>query len=158
MLNLRDASGMLLPDEQRLSAFGKLLRHTSMDELPGFWNVIRGDLSLIGPRPLPVEYTQFYSAKQAERLNIKPGMAGYAALFGRNAQPWEAIFERDVWYSRSVSFALDLKIIFGVVRLVPSRKGIDRGDHDVASPFADTLKKNLSTPNPGGEGMREGAP
>ena len=155
MLDLRDASGILLPDEQRLTAYGKLLRATSMDELPGFWNVLKGDLSLIGPRPLPPEYTRFYSAQQAKRLDAKPGMAGYAALFGRNAQPWEALFERDVWYSRNVSFALDLRTIFGVVKLVLSRQGIDRGDHDAASPFAEILKKNLGIRDPNGTGMRE---
>jgi lipopolysaccharide/colanic/teichoic acid biosynthesis glycosyltransferase len=92
-------------------------------------------MSLIGPRPLPVEYNPLYSATQARRLEVHPGMAGYAALFGRNAQSWESIFEHDAWYVDHVTFLLDSRIIFGVLRVVMSRKGIDRGDYNRDSEF-----------------------
>jgi lipopolysaccharide/colanic/teichoic acid biosynthesis glycosyltransferase len=147
MSDLRDASGQLLPDEQRLTGFGRFLRQTSLDELPGFWNVGKGDLSLIGPRPLPVAYTDLYSEEQAARLDVMPGVAGYAALFGRNAQSWESLFQRDAWYAQNVSLLLDLKIIFGVIRLVLSRQGIDRGGHDATSPFAEKLRRNPQSAN-----------
>jgi len=140
MRDTRDATGRLLADEIRLTAFGRLLRSTSLDELPGIWNVIRGDMSLIGPRPLLVEYIGLYDRAQARRLEVRPGMAGYAALFGRNAQSWESIFARDVWYVDHVCFRLDLEIILGVVRVVLSRKGIDRGSHDNGSEFAARLR------------------
>jgi lipopolysaccharide/colanic/teichoic acid biosynthesis glycosyltransferase len=106
-----------------------------MDELPGLWNVIKGDMSLIGPRPLPLEYRAYYTVEQSKRLEVKPGVAGYAALFGRNAQSWESIFERDVWYVHHISFLLDLKIIVGILGVVLSRKGIDRGGHNRDSEF-----------------------
>jgi lipopolysaccharide/colanic/teichoic acid biosynthesis glycosyltransferase len=94
----RDESGRLLPDHLRLTAYGRFLRSTSLDELPGLWNVVRGDLSLIGPRPLPLAYNGIFNAEQVRRFEVVPGMAGYAALFGRNAQSWESLFEGDVWY------------------------------------------------------------
>jgi sugar transferase EpsL len=140
MRDLRDASGTLLPDAQRLTPFGRFLRSTSLDELPAVVNVFRGEMSIIGPRPLPVEYNQCYDAVQARRLEVRPGMAGYAALFGRNAQPWESIFERDVWYVQHVSFGLDLKIILGIIGVVMRRNGIDRGDHNSNSEFQRRLE------------------
>jgi sugar transferase EpsL len=135
MTDAADEHGRLLPPHQRLTAYGRILRSTSIDELPGLWNVLKGDMSLIGPRALPVEYSACYTDEQARRLEVRPGVAGYAALFGRNAQSWESIFECDVWYVRHISFFLDLKIIFGVIRVVLSRKGIDRGDHNRDSDF-----------------------
>jgi lipopolysaccharide/colanic/teichoic acid biosynthesis glycosyltransferase len=147
MVDIRDERGELLPDACRLTTYGCLLRSTSVDELPGLWNVIKGEMSLIGPRALPVEYTDFYSQEQLARLSVMPGIAGYAALFGRNAQSWEALFQRDVWYSQNLSLSLDLKIILGVIRLVLSRQGIDRGGHDAGSPFAEKLKRNLHAAN-----------
>jgi sugar transferase EpsL len=135
MADTRDERGVLLPDAQRLTGYGRLLRSTSLDELPSLWNVIRGEMSLIGPRPLPVEYTPLYTEQQARRLDAVPGVAGYAAIFGRNAQSWESIFERDVWYVDHVSFLLDLRIILGVIGVVLGRKGIDRGDHNRDSQF-----------------------
>jgi sugar transferase EpsL len=144
MVEARDAHGELLPDVDRLNTYGRILRSTSMDELPGCWNVIKGEMSLIGPRPLRVEYTQFYSSEQAKRLDVMPGMAGYAALFGRNAQSWESLFARDVWYAQNISFLLDLKIVLQVIGLVLSGRGIDRAaHHDVGSPFAEALRRNL---------------
>lgn len=135
MLTTYDARGELLPDADRLTTYGRFLRSTSLDELPGLWNVLKGEMSLIGPRPLPVEYSPCYTKAQARRLEARPGMAGYAALFGRNAQSWESIFERDVWYVEHISFGLDLRIIFGIIGVVISRKGIDREDYNQNSDF-----------------------
>ena len=140
MVDTRNARGELLPDAYRLTAHGRILRSTSMDELPGLWNVLKGDISLIGPRPLPVEYSACYTDEQAQRLGVMPGVAGYAALFGRNAQSWESIFRHDVWYAQHVSFSLDLKTIFGLAGVVLRREGIDRGSHDCGSPFAERLR------------------
>jgi len=144
MRDLRDASGALLPDAQRATPFGRFLRSTSLDELPAVLNVLRGEMSIIGPRPLPVEYNQSYDAVQCRRLEVRPGMAGYAALFGRNAQCWESIFERDVWYVQHISLGLDLRIVFGVVGVVRSRKGIDRGDHNRNSEFQQRIEAAMS--------------
>jgi lipopolysaccharide/colanic/teichoic acid biosynthesis glycosyltransferase len=145
MRDLRDASGVPLPDVQRATPYGHFLRSTSLDELPAVWNVLRGEMSIVGPRPLPVEYNQSYDAVQSRRLETRPGMAGYAALFGRNAQPWEGIFERDVWYVQHISFGLDLKIIVGVIGVVVSRKGIDRGDHNRNSEFQRRIEAAISS-------------
>jgi len=139
-----------LPDNQRLTGYGRILRATSIDELPGLWNVIKGEMSLIGPRPLPVEYCDYYNHQQARRLEAMPGFAGYAALFGRNAQPWESIFERDVWYVQHVSLGLDLKIILGIIGVVMSRKGIDRGDHNRDSDF----QRRIESAEHGDPGLR----
>jgi len=140
MVDARGARGEPLPDTERLTTYGRLLRSTSMDELPGLWNVLKGDMSLIGPRPLPVEYCACYTDEQANRLEAVPGLAGYAALFGRNAQSWESIFRHDIWYVSHVSFGLDLKTIFGLAGVVLHREGIDRGSHDCGSPFAERLR------------------
>lgn len=141
MLNTCDAAGHLLPDKGRLTALGKFLRSTSLDELPGLWNVLKGEMTLIGPRALPIEYCKYYTERQSARLAAVPGMAGYAALFGRNAQDWESIFERDIWYVQRISLLLDLKIIFRIFFVVLSRKGIDRGDYDRGSAFAEAIGK-----------------
>lgn len=135
MQDTRDVRGELLPDADRLTPYGRVLRSSSIDELPSLWNVLKGKMSLIGPRPLPVEYSACYTKRQAQRLEAVPGMAGYAALFGRNAQSWESIFERDLWYVEHISFGLDLRIIFGIIGVVISRKGIDREDHNRHSEF-----------------------
>ena len=143
MVDARDARGELLRDAERLTTYGRLLRSTSIDELPGLWNVLKGDMSLIGPRPYPVGYSACYTDEQAQRLEVMPGVAGYAALFGRNAQSWESIFRHDVWYAQHVSFAVDLKIIFGLAGVVLRREGIDRGSHDCGSPFAERLRTRV---------------
>jgi sugar transferase EpsL len=143
MVDARGARGELLPDAERLTTYGRLLRSTSIDELPGLWNVLKGEMSLIGPRPLPVEYCACYTDEQAQRLKAVPGLAGYAALFGRNAQSWESLFQHDVWYVQHVSFSLDLKTIFGLAGVVLRREGIDRGSHDCGSPFAERLRTRL---------------
>ena len=111
MNDVRDAKGNLLPDAERLTGFGKLVRKTSLDELPQLFNVLKGELSLVGPRPLLVEYLELYSPEQARRHEVKPGITGWAQVNGRNAISWERRFELDVWYVNHLSFWLDLKIL-----------------------------------------------
>jgi sugar transferase EpsL len=124
MLDARDASGALLPDADRLTPFGRMLRATSLDELPELWNVLRGDMSLVGPRPLMVQYLERYSPRQARRHEVKPGITGLAQVKGRNALSWNEKFEWDVRYVETQSFWLDLKILAGTVRMVLFREGI----------------------------------
>jgi lipopolysaccharide/colanic/teichoic acid biosynthesis glycosyltransferase len=111
MTSARDARGQLLPDAQRLTRLGRLLRASSVDELPQLWNVLRGDLSLVGPRPLLPEYLPLYSPAQARRHEVRPGITGWAQVNGRNAISWEQKFIYDVWYVDHLSFALDLRIL-----------------------------------------------
>ena len=124
MTDAKDAAGRLLPDTDRLTRFGKFLRSTSMDELPELWNVIRGDMSLVGPRPLLTEYLPLYSARQARRHEVKPGLTGWAQVNGRNALTWEDRLEMDVWYVENRTLSLDLKIIWMTLGIVLNRKGI----------------------------------
>jgi lipopolysaccharide/colanic/teichoic acid biosynthesis glycosyltransferase len=124
MTQARDASGELLPDSERLTQFGRWLRATSLDELPGLWNVFRGDMSLVGPRPLLMEYLEHYSLEQARRHEIKPGMTGWAQINGRNAISWEDKFKLDLWYVDNRSFLLDFQILWGTVLKVLRRDGI----------------------------------
>jgi lipopolysaccharide/colanic/teichoic acid biosynthesis glycosyltransferase len=124
MTEAKDAAGHLLPDTARLTRFGKFLRSTSMDELPELWNVIKGDMSLVGPRPLLTEYLSLYNARQARRHEIKPGLTGWAQVNGRNALSWEDRFELDVWYVENHSLLLDLKIIWMTLGIVLKRRGI----------------------------------
>ncbi len=124
MTDACDAQGNPLPDTQRLTPFGRWLRATSLDELPELWNVLRGDMSLVGPRPLLVEYLPLYSAEQARRHQVRPGLTGWAQINGRNALSWEEKFRLDVWYVDNRSLWLDLKIIFLTVLKVLRREGI----------------------------------
>jgi lipopolysaccharide/colanic/teichoic acid biosynthesis glycosyltransferase len=124
MTNELDPYGQLLSDAKRLTNFGQFLRATSMDELPALWNVFRGDMSLVGPRPLLMEYLPFYSTEQARRHNMRPGITGWAQVNGRNALSWEEKFRLDVWYVDNQSFLLDLKIIFLTAKKVLLRDGI----------------------------------
>lgn len=124
MTDGRDASGQLLPDEQRLTGFGRFLRSSSLDELPELWNILRGDMSWVGPRPLPTRYVARYSARQRQRLNALPGLTGWAQVQGRNAVPWPERFEMDVWYVENRSTWLDLRIIWLTVLAVLTRRGI----------------------------------
>jgi lipopolysaccharide/colanic/teichoic acid biosynthesis glycosyltransferase len=119
-----DAVGELLPDAQRLTQFGRFLRATSLDELPELWNVLRGDMSLVGPRPLLMEYLPLYSSQQARRHEVRPGITGWAQINGRNSLSWEEKFRLDVWYVDNQSFWLDLKILFLTVKKVLVRDGI----------------------------------
>ena len=124
MKNERDSHGHLLSDDKRLSDFGRWLRSTSLDELPELWNVLRGDMSLVGPRPLLMEYLPLYSPEQARRHEVRPGITGWAQVNGRNAISWEEKFRLDVWYVDNHSFWLDLKILFLTVVRVFQRSGI----------------------------------
>ncbi|MCU0942094.1 MAG: sugar transferase [Hydrogenophaga sp.] len=124
MTDARDADGGLLPDAQRLTPLGRFLRATSLDELPELWNVVRGDMSLVGPRPLLMEYLPLYSAEQARRHEVRPGITGWAQINGRNRLSWEQRLAMDVWYVDHRSFALDLRILVGTVGKVLRRDGI----------------------------------
>lgn len=119
-----DASGNPLPDSERMTPFGSMLRSTSVDELPGLWNVLKGDMSLVGPRPLLMEYLPLYSAKQSRRHQVRPGITGWAQVNGRNAISWEDKFNYDVWYVDNRSFWLDIKILFLTIKKVFVRDGI----------------------------------
>lgn len=123
-----DQNGKLLPDNERLTDFGKKLRATSLDELPELWNVLKGDMSLVGPRPLLMEYLPLYSAEQAKRHNVRPGITGYAQINGRNAISWEKKFQLDVWYVEHQSFFLDMKILFETVKKVIIKEGINQSE------------------------------
>ncbi|WP_349617552.1 sugar transferase [Azotobacter salinestris] len=120
-----DAHGAPLPDAERLTPFGRFLRATSLDELPELWNVLKGDMSLVGPRPLLMEYLPLYSAEQARRHAVRPGITGWAQVNGRNALSWEEKFRLDVWYVEHRSFRLDLRILLLTLRRVLAREGIN---------------------------------
>jgi sugar transferase EpsL len=126
MTDERDANGVLLPDARRLTRFGKLLRSTSLDELPELWNVLRGEMSFVGPRPLLMRYLERYSPEQARRHEVRPGITGWAQVNGRNAVDWPQRFSLDVWYVDNVSLLLDLRILFMTVRAVFKREGISQ--------------------------------
>ena len=133
MTNERDKNGALKPDSVRLTKFGKFLRSTSLDELPGLWSALKGDMSLVGPRPLLVEYLPLYSEKQSRRHEVKPGITGWAQVNGRNAISWDEKFELDVWYVGNQSFWLDIKILWLTVKKVIVRDGISAQD-DITMP------------------------
>ena len=135
MTNAHDAQGVLLPDAERLTPFGKFLRASSLDELPELFNILRGDMSLVGPRPLLMEYLPLYSARQARRHEVRPGLTGWAQVNGRNALSWDEKFELDVWYVENRSFALDLKILWLTLLTVVRRKGISSDGHATMPPF-----------------------
>ncbi|MBR4400685.1 MAG: sugar transferase [Synergistes sp.] len=124
MTNERDENGDLLPDAERLTPLGKKLRSTSIDELPQLLNVLKGDMSIVGPRPLPLEYVPRYSAEQKKRLDVPQGITGWAQIHGRNAISWEQKFAFDIWYVENRSIALDIKIIAATVKKVLAREGI----------------------------------
>ena len=124
MTDARDTDGNLLPDNIRLTAFGRFLRSTSLDELPELWNVLKGDMSLVGPRPLLMEYLPRYNPEQTRRHESRPGITGWAQINGRNAISWEAKFKLDVWYVDNQSFWLDLKILVLTIKKVFVREGI----------------------------------
>ena len=124
MLDARDESGELRPDSERLTDFGRFLRSTSIDELPELWNVLKGDMSLVGPRPLLMHYLPLYSAEQARRHDVRPGITGWAQINGRNAISWDQKFALDVWYVDHKSLALDARILAASLKSVFSRHGI----------------------------------
>jgi lipopolysaccharide/colanic/teichoic acid biosynthesis glycosyltransferase len=129
MSDARDAQGALLPDEQRLDGFGRALRASSIDELPQLWSVVVGDMSVVGPRPLPLAYVPRYSAEQARRLDVSPGLTGWAQVHGRNTVSWPDRLAHDVWYVERASFALDMRIIWRTVGAVFSRRGVSADGH-----------------------------
>jgi len=139
MTNECNESGNLLSDEARLTEFGKFLRSTSLDELPSLWNVLKGDMSLVGPRPLLVEYLPLYSTQQARRHEVKPGITGWAQVNGRNAISWEEKFDLDVWYVDNQSIWLDIKILWMTVKKVIVRDGISQSNHVTMDKFKGSL-------------------
>jgi lipopolysaccharide/colanic/teichoic acid biosynthesis glycosyltransferase len=135
MTDARGPDGQLLPDADRLTPFGRFLRASSLDELPGLWNVLKGDMSLVGPRPLLMEYLPLYSPEQARRHNVRPGITGWAQVNGRNALSWDDKFKLDVWYVDNHSLCLDIKIIWLTVRKVLVREGISAAGEATMSKF-----------------------
>lgn len=140
MTDARDSNGNLLTDEQRLTSFGKFLRASSLDELPELWNVLIGQMSLVGPRPLKVRYLPMYSDEQARRHDVTPGVTGWAQVNGRNAVAWEQRFQMDVWYVDNMSFFLDVSILFRTFGAIFSRKGISAEGHATMPDFEGTKK------------------
>lgn len=141
MTNEKDENGNLLPDEMRLNRFGSFLRSTSLDELPELFNILKGDMAIVGPRPLLVEYLPLYTRKQARRHEVRPGMTGYAQVNGRNELSWEKKFELDVEYVDNVTFVNDLKIIFKTVKTVLKREGISSETSKTMEKFTGTPRK-----------------
>lgn len=141
MTDARDAAGQLLPDGERLNKFGHFLRASSLDELPQFWNIFRGDLSVVGPRPLLLEYLPHYTREQARRHEVLPGVTGWQAINGRNTLNWEQKFALDVWYVDHWSLALDLRILVVTVWQVLRREGITHPGHATMPEFLGTRQK-----------------
>lgn len=135
MTDTRDEAGKLLPDIERLTSFGKIIRATSLDELPELWNVLKGDMSLVGPRPLLCEYLELYTLEQARRHEVRPGITGWAQVNGRNMLSWDEKLRLDVWYVDNQSFFLDMKIIFLTIKKVIKREGISGSGHVTSEKF-----------------------
>ncbi|ENW03383.1 sugar transferase [Acinetobacter beijerinckii] len=138
-----DEQGNSLPDSERLTPFGKMLRSTSLDEMPELWNVIKGDMSIVGPRPLLMEYLPLYNNKQAKRHDVRPGMTGYAQVNGRNAISWEQKFKLDTWYVENRSLWLDFKIMLQTVKKVITKDDISEAGEATMSKFTGTNNKEL---------------
>lgn len=148
MTDKRNEKGELLPDEKRLTDFGKKLRATSMDELPELWNILKGDMSIVGPRPLLVKYLPLYNDFQRQRHDVNPGLTGWAQVNGRNAVSWEERFEMDVYYAKNLSFLFDIKILFQTVAVVFKHKGISSSNDATMEAFQGTksdVKKKEGT-------------
>lgn len=140
MKDATDKEGNALPNSERLTEFGKKLRASSLDELPELWNVLKGDMSLVGPRPLLMEYLPLYNAEQAKRHNVRPGVTGYAQVNGRNSLSWEDKFKLDIWYVEHQTFLLDMKILLKTVKKVIIKDGINQSEEVTMTRF--TGKKN----------------
>lgn len=138
MKDALDAEGNPLPDSERLTPFGKMLRATSLDEMPELWNVIKGDMSIVGPRPLLMEYLPLYNEEQAKRHNVRPGITGYAQVNGRNAISWEKKFELDTWYVENQSLWLDFKIMLKTIKKVIAKDDISAEGEATMSKFTGT--------------------
>ena len=137
-----DAEGNPLPDSERLTPFGKMLRSTSLDEMPELWNVIKGDMSVVGPRPLLMEYLPLYNEEQAKRQNVRPGMTGHAQVNGRNAISWEEKFKLDTWYVENQSILLDFKIMLKTVKKVLAKDDISAEGEATMTKFTGTKLDN----------------
>lgn len=142
MRDALDAQGNPLPDSERLTSFGKMLRSSSLDEMPELWNVIKGDMSIVGPRPLLTEYLPLYNAEQAKRHDVRPGMTGHAQVNGRNAIGWEEKFKLDTWYVENQSTRLDFKIMFKTVHKVLAKDDISAEGEATMTRFTGTLSKD----------------
>ena len=142
MTNKHDKNGILLPDDLRITKFGKFLRSTSLDELPSLWNVFKGEMSLVGPRPLLLEYLPLYSTKQARRHEVKPGITGWAQINGRNKITWSEKFNLDVWYVDNQSIWLDIKILWMTMKKVIRRSDINQDGHASMEKFRGNSEKN----------------
>lgn len=140
MRDAMDASGNSLPDSERMTDFGRFLRSSSLDELPELWNVVKGDMSLVGPRPLLMDYLPLYDDVQVRRHDVRPGVTGWAQINGRNALSWEEKFKLDVWYVDNQSFRLDLKIIFLTIKKVLIKDGISANGEVTMSKFTGSKK------------------
>ena len=138
MTNQKNKNGELLADEKRLTEFGKWLRSTSIDELPELFNILKGDMSIVGPRPLLVRYLERYNEMQRHRHDVRPGITGYAQINGRNSISWEERFKMDVWYSEHITMQRDLRIISKTIRVVLERKGINSGTSETMEEFMGT--------------------
>lgn len=143
----KDANGKLLPDDKRLTAYGKFLRSTSLDELPELFNILKGDMAVIGPRPLLVKYLPLYNSEQKHRHDVRPGLSGLAQVNGRNAITWEQKFKYDVEYVKNVTFLGDVKIILTTIRKAIKREGISQQGEA-------TMKAFMGTPEPAGTGSK----
>ena len=139
MTDESDQNRVLLSDKDRLTKFGKFLRSTSLDELPGLWSVLKGDMSLVGPRPLLIEYLPLYSEKQSRRHEVKPGITGWAQVNGRNAISWDEKFDLDIWYVDNQSIWLDIKILWMTVNKIIMRDGISQNNHVTMDKFKGKL-------------------
>lgn len=135
MTNKTDSKGLLLPDAQRLTRFGKFLRSTSLDELPELWNILKGDMSLVGPRPLLVDYLELYNSEQRKRHDVRPGLTGLAQVNGRNSLEWEEKFKYDCFYVDNISFKLDVKIIFLTFYKVLKKEAINSNQGSTVNKF-----------------------
>ena len=141
MTDQRDENGNLLPDDIRLTKFGRLLRSTSLDELPELWNILKGDMSIVGPRPLLVKYLPLYNEEQKHRHDVRPGLTGWAQANGRNAISWEEKFRLDVWYVQNLCFKTDVKTILLTVKEVFRREGISSDNAATMQEFTGTANK-----------------
>lgn len=146
MADVRDANGHLLPDAERLTPFGRWLRASSLDELPELWNILRGDMSFVGPRPLLIHYLERYSPEQMRRHHVRPGLTGWAQINGRNAQSWEERLRLDVWYVDNRSFLLDLKILWLTFGKVLRREGISAEGEATMGEFTGTAQPQTHQP------------
>jgi len=142
MTNEKDENGELLPDGERLKGVGKIVRSLSLDELPQLFNVLKGDMSFVGPRPLLVEYLPLYNERQRKRHDVKPGITGWAQVNGRNAISWQEKFEYDVWYVENQSFLLDMKILWMTILKVFKREGVSQDGHATMEKFKGNLDEH----------------